>query len=57
MKSIYFSFALIMVFSFAFSQKKSTPFDFKDNVSLTLFDTDTTEVVEVYSIQKLGKTA
>ncbi|HOD10339.1 MAG TPA: hypothetical protein PKH91_06315 [Flavobacterium sp.] len=57
MKSTYFSLVLIMVFSVAFSQKKSATFDFKDNVSLTLFDTDTTDVVEVYSIQKLGKTA
>jgi hypothetical protein len=57
MKTSFFSFALLMIFSVTFSQNKATTFNIKDKVSLTLFDIDTTEEVEVYSLQKLGKTA
>lgn len=57
MKTSYFSFALLMTFSVAFSQNKDTTFNSKEIISLTLFDTNTTEAVEINSLQTLGKTA
>lgn len=56
MKTSYFSFALLMTFSVAFSQNKATSFNSKETISLTLFDTKTTEAVEINSLQTLGKT-
>lgn len=57
MKTSYFSFVLLMIFSVAFSQNKTTLFNSKENISPTPFETDTTKVVEVYSLHKLGKKA
>lgn len=57
MKTTYFTFILGVLFSVAFGQTKSTNYNFKNNISETLFDTDTTKVIDVYSLQKLGKTA
>lgn len=57
MKTSYFSFALLMTFSVTFSQNKATPFESQETtISLTLFDTNTTEADQINSLQTLGKT-
>ena len=57
MKTRYFSFILLMIFSVAFSQNKATPFNINENVLPTLFDADKSEAVEIQSLKKLGETA
>lgn len=57
MKQSYFTFILLMLFAVAFGQSKPTNYNFQNTVSETLFDANNTEVVEIYSLQTLGKTA
>ena len=57
MKTSYFSIALLMIFSFSFSQNKTTFFTFKENIAPTIFNTQSNPSVEVLSLQMLGKSA
>ena len=57
MKTTYFTFILVMLFSVAFGQTKSTNNNFKTNFSETLFDINKTDTIKLYTIQILGKTA
>lgn len=57
MKTSYFSIALLMIFSFSFSQNKTSYFTFKGNISPTIFNTQSNPSVEVLSLQMLGKSA
>ena len=57
MKTTYFTFILVMLFSVAFGQTKSTNNNFKTNFSETLFDINKTDTIKLYNIQMLGKTA
>ena len=57
MKTSYFSIALLMIFSFSFSQNKTTFFTFKENIAPTIFNTQSNPSVEVFTLQMLGKSA
>lgn len=57
MKSAYFTFILVLIFSSATSQIKSPFISFKNTLATTLFTTKKLDTVAVYSIQLLGKTS
>ncbi len=57
MKTTYFTFILVMLFSVAFGQTMSNNNNFKTNFSETLFDINKTDTIKLYTIQILGKTA
>lgn len=57
MKSTYFTFILVLLFSVAFGQTKPTNHNFKTKVFKTLFDLNKTDTIRVYNLNLLGKTA
>lgn len=55
MKTTYFSFVLLMIFSVAFCQTKPTINN--SNTYTSLLDTNQTDSIKVYTMLMLGKTA
>jgi hypothetical protein len=57
MKTTYFTFILVLLFSVAFGQTKPVNHQFVTKVSPSLFDENKTDKMAVYSLNSLGKTA
>lgn len=57
MKAIYFSFVFLMIYSVAFSQSKTTNYNFKSTISETVFGSDKTNSTVMYSFEMLAKKA
>lgn len=57
MRTTYFTFILVLLFSVAFGQTKSVKHQFITKVSPSLFDENKTDKIAVYSLNTLGKTA
>ncbi len=56
MKTTYFSFLFLLLFSVAFSQAKPTFGFYNSSITPSLFDVDKTNTMVVFSIETLGKT-